>query len=525
LDILFEHGTVVDGTGNPPYRAAVGIDRDRLVVIRGSTDHIEVGRRVDATSLVVAPGFIDVHSHSGLVLLARADHEDKVRQGVTTELIGVDGNSYAPFPNADELGRFVRLNAGLDGDPPIAYDWLSVREYLDRLDSGTGVNIVYVVGNSALRVSAIGWTRRRASRRALGRMRALLREALDEGAVGVSTGLDYPPGSYADTDELVELCREVAARGGIYHTHVRYQLGDGFLDPFREAIEICRRSGAALHVTHLYRRVSAPGGAQRLLDLIGEAQDQGIDVTFDTYPYEWSSTRLLILVPMWAHDGGPEQLKARLGSRALRPRLRREIRRRVESYGGEAAWSRIRIGNFKADANRIYEGWTLDRIIEDRGGDHVDVLCALLLEEDLALNQVAANPDAASLPRFFAHPLAMVGTDSVFLGERPSPRTFGSYPRILGDFVREERLVGLADAVRKMTSFPATRLGLSDRGLVRTGMKADLVVFDPATVRSQSTYETPRRAPVGIPFVLVNGQFVIDQSTPTGRRPGRVLRH
>jgi N-acyl-D-amino-acid deacylase len=524
IDVLIHGGTVVDGSGNPGYRAAVGIVGDQLSILRGDVAGIEARRSIDAAGLVVAPGFIDMHSHSGLVILEEPAHEAKLRQGVTTELIGVDGISYAPLTDRADLEDLVVLNAGLDGRPGITYDWDTVASYLSRFDRRVSPNIAFVIGNSALRICTVGWADVPADADAVKNMRALLREGMEEGAFGLSTGLDYPPGSHATTEELVELSAEAADLGGMYHTHVRYQLGDQFLDPFREAVDIGRRSGCPLHITHLYRRVTAPGGATRLLDLVEDAVAEGLEVTFDAYPYPWNSTRLLILLPLWIQEGRPAEIKERIADPSLRHRLRRDVEERGSRYGGQHLWGSIRLGYFSRPENARYEGKTLLEVMQDRDQHPADAMCDLLLSEDLRVNQVGSSPDPATLPLFVQHPLGMVGTDSVFLGSYPSPRTYGSFPRILGDLVREERLLSLPEAIRKMTSFAAQRLGLTDRGLLRDGLKADVVVFNADGVRPRATYHQPREYPEGIPYVIVNGEIVIDGGRHTGATPGQALR-
>lgn len=526
-DLLVENGTVVDGSGARGFAAAVGVRGDRLELVLGATEgEIEARRRIDATGLIVSPGFIDLHSHSGLMIFADPLHEPKVRQGVTTEVIGVDGLSYAPIPDPADLEALIRMNAGLDGAPTEAlpHDWTSVESYLDRLSAlQPSVNLAFMVGNSALRIGAVGWDEVAATDHQVATMRSMLREAMEQGAIGLSSGLDYPPGAYADTDELVALAEEAARGSGFHHTHVRYPLGDRFLDPFREAIEIGRRSGGATHITHFYHRQTYPDGPRPMLALVDDARHEGLDVTFDTYPYEWASTRLLIMIPPWVQSGGPDATRERLSDASVRDRIRREMADRGVLFAGRGAWDDVRLGAFTTPELLPWEGHTLGELMADRHDDAVDVLCDLLLAEDLRVNEVTPGPQTASLPEFIRHPFGMIGSDSTFVGDKPSPRTYGSFPRVLGQFVREEALFSLEEAVRSMTSAPATRLGLRDRGLIRDGYAADLVAFDPNRVRSNATYAEPRRFPTGIEWVVVGGQVVVEPAGHTGVRSGRVL--
>jgi N-acyl-D-amino-acid deacylase len=347
---------------------------------------------------------------------------------------------------------------------------------------------------------------------------------MEQGAIGLSSGLDYPPGSFADTDELAQLTAEAAALGGFYHTHVRYPLGDRFLDPYREAIEIGRRGEGPVHITHFYHKQIFPEGPGPMLALVDDARAEGLDVTFDTYPYEWASTRLLIMVPPWVQSGGPGPTKERLADASVRERIRRELGDRGVLFAGRRAWDDVRLGAFRTPDLLRWEGRTLGDVVADRGDDPVDVLCDLLLAEDLRLNQVTPGPWSESLREFIRHPVGMIGTDSTFVGDLPSPRTYGSFPRVLGQFVREEALLSLEEAVRSMTSAAAARIGLDDRGLVRDGYVADLVLFDPERVRATCTYDDPCQYPEGIEWVLVGGELVVVDGEHTGARPGRVLR-
>jgi N-acyl-D-amino-acid deacylase len=522
VDLVISGGTIVDGTGAPGRAGTVLVERDRMRVLPAEAPLPEhVGRHIDATDKVVAPGFIDLHSHGGLTILAEPRHEPKVRQGVTTEIVGVDGNGFAPFARKEDLLAFVNLDAGLDGRPEIDYDWRSVADYLTRYDETVSVNVGTLVGNSQLRIAALGWDDVPAGDKAIDRMRGTLRDAMAEGAVGLSSGLDYPPGSYATTGELAALTDEAGRAGGFYHTHVRYGLGDRYLDPFKEAIEIGRRAGAPSHLTHFYHRETHSGGPDALIELVDDARAHGLDVTFDSYPSEWASTRLLIQLPHWIQEGGPAPLKRRLADRAARDRLRVEMTR---PNAGPAGWADVRLGAFRRPDLLRWESKTMADVMAETGHDHVDVICDLLLAEDLGVNQVTSGPWSETLRKFVVHPVGMVGTDSTFVGEKPSPRTYGSYPRILGQFVRDEGLMTLEEAVRKMTGAAAARLGLKQRGTIRTGAFADLVVFDPDTVRSNATYDEPRQFPAGIEHVVVNGTLVVDAGTHTGATPGRAIR-
>jgi N-acyl-D-amino-acid deacylase len=417
------------------------------------------------------------------------------------------------------------LDRIFDGRPDIGYDWSSVGSYLDRYDGAVSINVATLIGNSPLRIAALGWEDVPADDRALDTMRGLIRDGMSEGAFGLSSGLDYPPGGYATTEELAALLEETGRHGGFYHTHVRYALGDRFLDPIREAIDIGRRAGAPAHVTHFYHRQTHPGGPGALITLIEEARAEGLDVTFDTYPSEWACTRLLIQLPQWIQAGGPGPLLERLADSATRERVRDDFQARGAAYASRAGWADVRLGAFAQPENLHWEGQTVADVMDATGHDALDVICDLLLAEDLGVSQVTSGPWGETLRPFVAHPIGMVGTDSTFLGAKPSPRTYGSFPRILGQFVRDEALLSLEEAVRKMTSAPAARLGLRDRGTIRDGYVADLVVFDPATVRSTATYDEPRSFPIGIDHVIVAGTPVVTDDAHTGATPGRALRH
>ncbi|WP_432970647.1 N-acyl-D-amino-acid deacylase family protein [Dactylosporangium sp. CA-233914] len=526
-DFLIEHGLVIDGGGNPGFHASVAVRDGVVEILRGDTSEVSARERIDATGKIVAPGFIDIHSHSDLVLLQDRHLEMKVRQGVTTEVIGVDGLSYAPFSDPADLAAFARQNAGIAGLPGEALPWRTLGEQLEAYEGRTTVNVASYVGNTPVRINALGWGDAPADRPALVAMRAMVREAMYDGAFGLSTGLDYPPGSHATTDEVVTLAAESAKLGGSYHTHVRYGLGDTYLDPFAEAIDIARRAASPLQVTHFSRnaRATHPGGAQRMLDLLTDANESGVDVTFDIYTYEWGGTRLSRLLPIWAQVDGPDAMAARLTDQDAMTRIADEIEdsAAARQYVANAPFSDLRLGNLTDAEHRHFEGRFLSEVVVTLDAPLGRVLCTLV-RANPAATFTRPSPHAMTLWKFVCHPLGMIASDSIFIGAAPSPRAYGCFTRVLSEFVREEQLLSLPEAVRKMTSLPAQRLGLSDRGLLRTGQVADIVVFDLGLSAAPASFERPREFAHGVEHVFVYGQPVLRDGMMTGRTPGRALR-
>ena len=517
LDLLIKNGLIIDGSGSPGFHGSVLVDGDRVTIHRGDVSHLDPARVIDATGHIVCPGFIDLHSHAGLTILGEPHHDPKVRQGVTTELIGIDGISHAPFKSQGELHRYIWLDSGLNGYPPMSADWLTVAEMLSKYDNSVAINIAYILGNSPVRIWSVGWNDRPATGSELEEMKSVVREAMEEGAWGLSTGLDYPPGSYADTDELAALAETSARLGGFYHTHTRASLRQqGLLAPWEEALEIGRRSGSPVHLTHYRQGAQGVGSHLDYLGLVENARDEGMDVTFDCYTYPYSGTTITIGIPHWAKDGGPERLMAALRDPDDRARMKREFQRDWQDNN----W----LTNFTQPQNGKYDGRLLTDIAEMRGQDPADALFDLLLEENLGISTVGLGTNPQTLPYFVSHPAGMIASDSILFGEYPNPRSYGCFPIVLAEFVRAEKHLRLPEAIRKMTSFPAQRLGLPDRGLLRDGFKADIVTFNPVTVKTHATREDPKRYPVGIEYVIVNGRIVIDQGENTGALPGRALR-
>ena len=517
IDLLITNGLVLDGTGSPGFKAAVLVTGDQVRIQRGDVSNIESSRIIDAEDRVICPGFIDLHSHAGLTILGEPNHDPKIRQGVTTELIGIDGISHAPFKNQDELHKYIWLDAGLNGYPPMPADWLTVADMLGKYDNNVAINIAYILGNSPVRIWGVGWNDRPATAIELEDMKAVTIEAMQEGAWGLSTGLDYPPGSYASTNELIALSEVVAKLGGFYHTHTRASLAKtGLLAPWQEALEIGYQSGIPVHLTHYRQGVQGTGSHLDYLGLVEDARENGLDVTFDCYSYPLSGTTLAIILPHWAKDGGPERTMAALNDPEDRRKMRKEISPSVLSNN----W----LTNFTSEQNKKYEGKLLTDIAETRDQDPIDTMFDLLIEENLGISTVGLGTNQHTLPAFVSHPYGMIASDAILLGEYPNPRSYGCFPIVLAEFVRAERHLKLPEAIRKMTSFPAQRLGIPDRGILRDGFKADIVIFNPNTVKTMATREDPKQYPIGIDYVIVNGQIVIDSGENTGALPGRSLR-
>ena len=517
LDLIINNGLIIDGSGSPGFFGSVLVEGNKVSIHRGDPSHLEAARTIDATGHVVCPGFIDLHSHAGLTILGEPHHDPKVRQGVTTELVGIDGISHAPFKTQEELHRYIWLDSGLNGYPPMPADWLTVADLLGKYDNSVAINMAYILGNSPVRIWGVGWNDRPATQQEMEEMRSVVREAMEEGAWGLSTGLDYPPGSYADTAELAALSETAASLGGHYHTHTRASLrSQGLLAPWEEAVEIGRRSGIPVHLTHYRQSVPGVGSHLDYLGLVEDARAEGMDVTFDCYTYPYSGTTVTIGLPHWAKDGGPERLMAALADADDRARMKRELARdRLENN-----W----LTNFTQPQNKQYEGRLITDIAELRGQEPEDALFDLLLEENLGISTVGLGTNAQTLYAFVSHPYGMIASDAILFGEYPNPRSYGCFPIVLAEFVRAEKHLRLPEAIRKMTSFPAQRLGLPDRGLLRDGFRADIVIFNPDTVKTHATKDDPKHYPVGIEYVIVNGQVVIQQGENTGVLPGRSLR-
>jgi N-acyl-D-amino-acid deacylase len=530
-ELVIRDADVVDGSGGSAYRADVVVDGGRITSIvkeaaAAGCQRPTARRELDAEGLVLAPGFIDMHAHSDLALLRDPDHSAKAAQGVTLEVLGQDGLSYAPVDDRT-LGEVRRAIAGWNGPgDDVDFDWRSVGEYLDRLDRGIAVNAAYLIPQGTVRALAVGWEDRPATAAELDRMRRLVAEGLEQGAVGMSSGLTYTPGMYAEDAELTELCRVVGEYGGYYCPHHR-SYGAGALAAYEEMVALTREAGCPLHLAHATMNFGVnKGRAPELLALLDEALAGGADITLDTYPYTPGSTTLAALLPSWASEGGPEEILRRLADDDTAERVRHhlEVTGSDGCHGVPVEWETIEISGVADPALAPYVGRTVQESATARGETPWTVARRLLRTDRLAtaiLQHVGHEENVRAIMRHRVH---TGGSDGILQGAKPHPRAYGTFPHYLGHYVRELGVLSLEECVAHLTSRPAARLRLPDRGLVREGHRADLVLFDPATVAAGSTFEDPRRLPTGIPYVLVDGRFVIEDGRRTDVLAGRSVR-
>jgi N-acyl-D-amino-acid deacylase len=519
-DILIKNGRVYDGTGAPWFYGDIAVKDGKIVKI-GNLTTDTAKKVIDAAGLAVSPGFIDIHSHSDMSFIINPLADSKVKQGVTTEVTGNCGSSVAPLTEmAKQYGKQLT-------DEDIDVTWSTMAEYFDALEEkGLSINVAGLMGHGTIRAGVMGFDRRPPTDAELDAMKALIAQAMDDGAVGMSTGLIYPPSSYADTAEIIELAKVVSEKNGLYFTHMRNE-ADALLESVKETIEIGRQACIPVQIAH-HKTVGERnwGKVKQSLEMIVEARKQGVDVTLDQYPYIASSTSLTSIIPGWAHEGGRDALVDRLKQPETRARLKKEVSERMGD-----GWVRYVISRVSKQHNKRFEGMDLAAVAKTEQKDPCDAAFDLLVDEDGNVGQIKFGMTEEDVETVMKHPLVMIGSDGSSLADygelgegKPHPRNYGTFPRVLGKYSRQRGVLPLEEALRKMTSMPATRLGLWDRGVLRVGAWADITVFDPDTVEDVSDFQDPHKYARGIPYVIVNGALVVNEGAHTKVTPGRVLR-
>jgi N-acyl-D-amino-acid deacylase len=524
FDILITNAQIADGSGDAPRKGSVAITAGKIAAVGDVSG--TATRTIDAKGRTVSPGFIDMHSHSDMTLVTDGNGQSKIRQGVTTEVVG-ESDSVAPRKESSERAP-----------------WTDFDGYFAAIEKGgISPNLLSYVGLGTVRAMVVGEDDRNASGAEIESMQKMVSSLMDQGIFGVSTGLIYPPNAFANVDELSEVSKAAAQKGGLYASHLRYD-GLKLRDGIGEAIAIGERAKIPVHVFHI--KVTGQknvGRMKEVIEMVEAARARGLRVTADQYPYVASSTSLTATIPPWAQDGGTEKLIARLKDPKERARIRKEMENTNPTwesrYQSAGTWQNVQLASIGrtrgaveagASPNRKYEGMRVLEAAKQAGKDPFDFVFDLLIAERGSIGCVYFIIDEGDLALAMKQPWVAVGSDGSSLATEgplhvgvPHPRNFGTFPRVLGRYVRELKVISLEEAVRKMTSLPASILGIADRGAIKQGMWADLVIFDPATVADKATFEDPFQYPVGIDTVLVNGTVVLDEGTHTNARPGKVL--
>jgi N-acyl-D-amino-acid deacylase len=521
LDLLIRNGNVLDGSGKPAFRADVGITHARIDAI-GDLRDATANEILDATGLIVAPGFIDMHSHSDFSLPINPRAESKIRQGVTTEVIGNCGFSPAPIAPATKA-QLIEY-AGFLG-PELAWDWASFGDFLTRLDH-IAVNTIPLVGHGTVRIAVMGFSDAAPNQDQLAQMQRVIAQAMDDGAWGLSTGLIYPPGVFAHTREIVELSRAVAARGGLYFSHIRGESAT-LLDAISEVITIAREANISAEIAH-FKAAGKPNWdkAACAIELIARARAEGLRVDADMYPYAAGSTTLTALLPDFALAGGIPALLARLRDPGTRAKIADAMRAGV---GVARDYAQVFLALCPPQTD--YEGKTITQIAELRAQNSIDTILDLVTESNGAAEMIGFMMSDDNIRLSMAQPWMTIGSDGLALAPRGvlgkgkrHPRSYGTFPRVLGEYVREKKVMTLPEAIKRMTAQSADKLGLKDRGRIQTNLAADLVVFNADTIADRATYSEPYQFPTGIEYVIVNGQIVIARGEQREVMAGRVLR-
>ncbi len=523
-NLVIKNGRVIDGTGSPWFKADIGVNGG---IISKVARNLEGEETVDATGLIVSPGWIDIHMHADHTVLGNTRLESYIHQGITTATMGNCGLSMYPLrSNKEELKKYLKpFTSGLNLD----YDWTSMEDFLNKIESlGSGINLVPFIGHGSIRINAMGFDARLPTRDELADMKNLLEEALVQGAHGMSTGLGYPPGNFTEDPELIELSHILKEHNGLYTTHMRSRVSN-----LSETISLGYSMSIPIQVSHLGSSCASNSElngkhSETTLKAIDEARSMGLDITADIYPYTAGSSLLSQYVPAWAQEGGVNNMLIRLRQPEVRERFKDE---NLGMVGRKGDFSKIHVTYVKTSANKKYEGMSVTEIAEQRGTSPVDTFCDILLEEEAEAMNVTFWGEQDDVDTLVKHPAVMPCSDGwnhapygPLSQGCPHPRCYGAFPRYLHTYAVEKKLFTLEEAIRRMSSMPASRLSLQNRGLLKEGMVADLTLFNPKTVRDTATFKEPHKYPDGIPIVIVDGKIVIEQGEHTGILAGKILR-
>jgi N-acyl-D-amino-acid deacylase len=524
FDLIIKSGRIFDGLGKEAFEADIGISGNLIKEI-GKIQSSRGKSLIEAKNLIVSPGFIDAHEHTDVQLLVNPRAESSIRQGITTLVSGNCGDS--PFPIAEEI--FEETKQNLKEVDQLDLTWRDINGFFSRLETqGMALNYSSLVGQGSIRGAAMGFNDRPPKKEELEKMKMMVEENIRNGALGLSTGLEYAPGSYAQAEEITELCKVVAGLGGVYATHMRDE-GDRLLESLDETIGVARQSGVSLQVSHF--KIAYPRNWHKIdaaLAKIEEAKKEGISIFCDRYPYIAGSTGLSLYFPLWSRQGTTEEFLARLKDPSLQARFQAHIAEQEQKLG---SWDKVVISSVVSEENKRFEGKNILDGAKETGKSPYEFMRDILIEEKSRVGMVIFMMKEENLKRILAHPLVGVGTDGAavapygLLGRgKPHPRHYGTFPRVLGKYIREEKIVPMPEMLKKMTSLPAQKFGFEKRGAILNEYYADIVIFDPDKVVDRATWTDPHQYPLGIEYVLVNGAVVIQRGEHSGSLPGKVLR-
>ena len=529
-DLVIKNGRIIDGTGNVWSKKDIGISDGKIKTIGFINENAK--RVIDAKGMIVSPGFIDLHNHSDMTLLAYPNAESAIMQGITTAVVGNCGISMAPINSekSDLLKKYLSFLLVKNYD--YQWDWKTIGEYYKKLEKrGTSLNLAPLVGQGTIRIAVKGFDSTKASKDEIDKMKILLEQSIEDGVFGMSTGLIYPPGSYSNTEELIELGKVLNKYGLIYATHMRNE-GNKLLESVEEAIRIGNECKIKVNISH-HKTLGKYnwGKVNATLREMERARNRGVEISCDAYPYTASSTTITSVLPTWALDGGIVKMIERLKNKEIRESIKEEISENKmtgENWIRYAGWNNIIIG--ECQARKEYEGKSLENILtsKNKSKDIYENFFDFLLEIDANAVMVVFSMDEEDVKTVISNSLSAIGSDSWSVapnaGGKPHPRMYGTFPRVLGKYVREDNLLTLSNAISKMTSFPAEVIGLEKKGIIKEDFDADIVIFDPDNIKDKATFADPTQYPEGIDYVIVNGQLVIDNRNVTGIKPGKILK-